>query len=340
MVSRPKVFLLISGIVFFLWFWEHPFLLPIKLFIVLIHELCHAGAALLLGGRVDSIILHLDETGITQAVTSMDNRFVLMVSAGYLGSTLIGAFLLNRALKGRWIGFSLSLLGVFVSGLSGYLLVRYFQADVANQQEHGFLTAMFGLTWGIFFLLSAWFGKKIGRPVLFLIGSLSVLYCVFDFGDFIRGVETTDAGILAAYLLKRPWPQAAGEEAVRQAATLISILWVLLSLFVLWLLLHPALREGGAPTSESPDQAHPPGPENWQDPRLAAGQWNEPYPGYPPGGDPRYFGQPESGFGDPNQMMAPGEMNDGYWPSSEGGTWPPPGDRRQPPFPPNGPYWH
>jgi len=66
---------------------------PIRTFVTFIHEGCHALAALLSGFYVIRMTVHWDGSGLT--LTSGQNAFV--TSAGYLGTTLFGAFLLYQA---------------------------------------------------------------------------------------------------------------------------------------------------------------------------------------------------------------------------------------------------
>jgi hypothetical protein len=241
--TRILIIIIIGGL--FLFFWDNPYLLPLKLFVVLIHEICHALTALIFGGDVKSIVLHLDESGFTKAETTLDSSFILMVSSGYIGSTFIGGFLLNRGLKGKWVFGSLFTLGLLTLTLS----LKFVLTELNNVtiMESAFLSAVFGICWGLFFLISANFGKQIGRTILIFVGTLSSIYCLYDFGDFVRGVENTDAGILASYLLQRPFPKY-GEsgydfsDSVVILAYMVAVIWVLITLTILFLMIRNALN--------------------------------------------------------------------------------------------------
>lgn len=74
-----------------LWFWDNPFVWPLKILVVLFHELGHALAALLTGGEVVSIGLSPDQGGVTH---TRGGFAFLVLNAGYLGSLAFGVALL------------------------------------------------------------------------------------------------------------------------------------------------------------------------------------------------------------------------------------------------------
>jgi hypothetical protein len=74
--------------------WWSPVIYPLKLFVVLLHEVSHALMAMATGGRVDRIVITADQGGICYCPGG--NAF-LTLSAGYLGSLLWGALILVLA---------------------------------------------------------------------------------------------------------------------------------------------------------------------------------------------------------------------------------------------------
>ena len=76
-------------IVAFLWSW--PVMVPLKILVVFFHEISHGIAAVVTGGEIVSISISADQGG--EAWTRGGSRFVTL-SAGYLGSLLIGIVLL------------------------------------------------------------------------------------------------------------------------------------------------------------------------------------------------------------------------------------------------------
>jgi hypothetical protein len=78
--------------------WNAPYLsillYPFKLFTTIIHEACHALAARITGGQVAIIQISPDESGATRFMGGFEP---FIVSAGYVGASLFGAFLI-------WLG--------------------------------------------------------------------------------------------------------------------------------------------------------------------------------------------------------------------------------------------
>ena len=71
-------------------FWNSFFIYPIKLFVILTHEMSHGLAAILTGGQLDSILITSSLGGESRTIEG--NKFVI-TSAGYLGSLLFGVAL-------------------------------------------------------------------------------------------------------------------------------------------------------------------------------------------------------------------------------------------------------
>jgi hypothetical protein len=176
-------FLLYFGLLWFL--WDTAIIYPVKLFVVLLHEVSHAGAAVATGGTVERILLNANQGGATYTLGG--NAF-LTLSAGYLGSLLWGALFImlafNRWLRPRWIlggvGASVLLLTLF--------LVRGF----------------FGMGFGILFAAALLAGAKflsqgVNRALLLGLGLTSTLYAILDIKSDVldRPQLPSDAAMLA-----------------------------------------------------------------------------------------------------------------------------------------------
>jgi hypothetical protein len=146
--------------------WPSPVLYPLKLFVVLLHELSHGLAAVLTGGSIDRIVLHAAEGGATY--TRGGNHF-LTLSAGYLGSLLWGlALVLVARGRARTVRAALLTLALIVLGVT-----------------IGFVRNPFGLLFGCAFggvlLLAAHRLKPAGQAiVLSVLGMTSALYALLD----------------------------------------------------------------------------------------------------------------------------------------------------------------
>jgi len=101
--SSGLVFLVVAAVVIGL-VGSLPFgsyaLYPFSLLVTLVHESCHALAAIASGGTVRSLDISPNLSG----VTSIDGGWrVLIAPAGYLGSTVVGVVLLmTRMRAARW----------------------------------------------------------------------------------------------------------------------------------------------------------------------------------------------------------------------------------------------
>ncbi len=149
-----------------LFFWNSSLLLPIKLFVVLLHEISHGLAALATGGSLERLVLLRDEGGL--AFTRGGNRF-LILSAGYLGSALWGAILLRLAWAtpaARRMALRAMAIALTVVAL---LYVRH-----AGTLAYVALAAL------AVFALTRWGGARLQMAALWLVGSFSCLYAVID----------------------------------------------------------------------------------------------------------------------------------------------------------------
>jgi hypothetical protein len=99
-----------------IWFWDSLLLYPVKIFVVLLHELSHGLAAVATGGQIISI-------EVTELIGGLC-RFqggnpVFVASAGYLGSLAGGSLILVLAGTGagRWATAGIALLMLAVAAV-------------------------------------------------------------------------------------------------------------------------------------------------------------------------------------------------------------------------------
>lgn len=165
--------------------WHTPVVVPLRILIVFLHEFAHAGAAWLTGGAVEQISLSPDQGGFT--VTRGGNRFAIL-SAGYLGSLLIGAGLLMLALRSdadRWVTCALGAILLVVTAL--------YVRDL--------FAAAFCIVTGVALLgLARYLGHAANDMALRVIGLGSLIYVPFDiFDDTIaRSGLPSDARMMGA----------------------------------------------------------------------------------------------------------------------------------------------
>jgi hypothetical protein len=146
--------------------WTTPLVYPLKIFVVLLHEISHAAATLATGGRVTLITLDPLEGGATFALGG--NVFV-MLSAGYLGSLLWGLLLIRLArARAPRVRIALGALGLLLLGVT-VAVVR------------GWFGLLFGLIFGFALILAA---RKLSPPIqsgaLTILGITSTMYALLD----------------------------------------------------------------------------------------------------------------------------------------------------------------
>lgn len=229
--------------------WDSPLLLPLKLLIVLVHEIWHGLAAVLSGAFLTNITVNFAEWGET-SVSGLysSSGFIFTVSAGYIGTALVGGILLNRGLMGRLERIGL---GAF-AGLLFYMSYLFTVVDTT-----AFYT---GMGWSLFLMLPIVFGRRVSRYMLIVLGTAFIWYSVYDIFDFTRDVTSTDAGILARYIFSKDWLTQSDPVAL---SVYISIIWTACMLLLVGLTLWPALSHYTTPvvTSETPAPVEPTTPE-------------------------------------------------------------------------------
>lgn len=163
-----KQFFALLGLMIVVWLlWDTWAVYPLKVLVVFFHELSHAIAAWLTGGRVKIIELDSAQGGL--CVTEGGIRFVVL-TAGYLGSLVWGGILLNLAVHTRREKGSVMLLGLFLAIVTGWL--------VRPVLHFGFA---FGMLTGTVLVIA---GKRLPRGpnsvLLKVIGLTSCLYALLD----------------------------------------------------------------------------------------------------------------------------------------------------------------
>ena len=169
-----------------LWFlWGTPIVYPLKIFVVLLHEISHAIASVATGGGIEKITLDPAQGGACYCFGG--NAFITL-SAGYLGSLLWGAAMFSAArsdrVKTNWVnGF----IGAMVMVLTIFFV------------RSGF-GVIFGIAFGLtMIVVSKQMSGAVNRGLLLTLGLTSALYAVLDIkSDVIdRSTIQSDAAMLA-----------------------------------------------------------------------------------------------------------------------------------------------
>ena len=189
-------------------FWESMLIKPFRVFVVMVHEVCHATASLMTGGEVIEIHTAWEESGHTLTSGGWPP---MIISAGYVGSALIGAALIGAGILPQLQRFLVLLVGAVTMGMTmAYTPV----GDV------GFYLGILG---GLALVCLALYSAVAGAAGGVWMGVMLCLYSLHDFHtDLWSYARYTDAGILAAYW-GLPW-----------LAYPIAVLWVWLSVWVMY----------------------------------------------------------------------------------------------------------
>ena len=157
---------------------------PFRVFVVFLHEISHGIAAVLTGGRIESIGLSFDEGGVCR--TRGGSPFVIL-NAGYLGSLAWGAIFLVAGERRKRARAVIGAIGLFT------LVVTLV-----------YVRTLFGFGYGILasvalLATAARLGPGVSELLLATIGATSALYAVWDVATdvLLRHAAESDAAALA-----------------------------------------------------------------------------------------------------------------------------------------------
>ncbi len=167
--TKRKLTFLIGFAAYFstIWYlWDTPAVYPLKVFVVLLHEISHAMIAVATGGTIERILLDPNQGG---ACYCPGGNAFLTLSAGYLGSLAWGALLISAGQMKR-------INSRLVTGAVGLLVVGLTLAYVRS--TFGF---WFGLAFGsVLFLGALRLSAAVNQGILLTLGLTSCLYAILD----------------------------------------------------------------------------------------------------------------------------------------------------------------
>lgn len=218
--ARPALLWVAVSFVVAVLAWNTAVFYPLKLLVVFMHESGHALAAIGTGGKVESIEIDAHEAGVTR--TRGGWSFVVL-SGGYLGSTVLGALVLWASWTRQLGRHVLRAMGALM-GVAVLFVVR------------DLFTAGFCLAVGAALLAAGWLAPAAAqRAIGTFLGVTSCLYAVIDIKDdiltfhrgdlhFMAGVGKSDAQALADLTLI--------------PAPVWGVLWIAISLVVIFQVLR------------------------------------------------------------------------------------------------------
>jgi hypothetical protein len=95
--------------------WSQFLLYPFRLFTTWVHECGHALMTVLVGGRVTSITIQPDTSGLTRSLVPVGRvARGLVASSGYLGAAVVGCLLMAATRVEKWSHIILMSIGAFM----------------------------------------------------------------------------------------------------------------------------------------------------------------------------------------------------------------------------------
>lgn len=200
--------------------WSSPVIQPIKIMVVLFHEMSHGLMALASGGEVLRIVVTADEGGACETAGGVGE---LIVSAGYLGSMLFGGLILYLSKIRACVPMVYSLLALILAAAIFSVLHDPYSRTFAT-----------GLA-GCFIFLGLLAPVFLGVLFLRILGTVSCLYSIIDiYSDILAtGAETLAENDAVAFSNLTGVP-----------ASTVGLIWLCVSvvffLFVLKAIARPA----------------------------------------------------------------------------------------------------
>jgi len=191
--------------------WNTFLLYPIKLFVVLTHEMSHGLSAILSGGKLDSILLTSFLGGESRTIGGI--KFII-ASAGYLGSLIFGVLLFVSGYREKFRKVFSIVLAI--------LLILF----AANYLEGGF-GRISAVLFALFFILFPIYLPEIANAYFYkILGIISMAYVAIDIKeDILTNVyRPSDAQFIA--------------EITSISATVWGVLWIFISILTIVLLLR------------------------------------------------------------------------------------------------------
>ena len=197
--------------------WDTSFIYPFRLFMVVVHEVCHAAAAMATGGEVLEMKTQWDESGHT---LTRGGLFPIISAAGYVGSAVLGALLIYTGKFPRPQRLVLAIIGTATMGMTMWYTPL------------GGMDSYLGIFGGLLLLCMAIKSQRASRAAATWLGIMLCLYSLHDFRtDLWLYPEMTDAGILA-----RNW-------GLPILAYPIALTWVSLSLALMYRALRAVVKD-------------------------------------------------------------------------------------------------
>lgn len=150
--------------------WDTIIIYPIKLFVILLHEISHGIAAIISGGKINEINIDLNLGG--KCITEGGNPF-LIASSGYLGSFLFGSIIFYSTYKKNLSVYVVTFIAV---------VIFLFAVNTINNFVVSLIPILFSV---LLFIIIKFTPQQFSNYILRSIGLISCLYVIFDIKEDI-----------------------------------------------------------------------------------------------------------------------------------------------------------
>jgi len=210
--------------VFSIIFWNTFLIYPIKLFVVILHEMSHALAAFLTGGGIEYITISKQLGGATYTTGGSE---LIIASAGYLGSLVFGSVLFFSSYNKKAC--------IWICTIISFLLILFI-----TNFERGSVTILASAFYAILLYLSPrYFNNTFHTYLVRTLGLISSMYVLVDIKDDLITFSNrvTDSQIL--------------ENLTNIPAILWGILWFIISVITLFLIFKLSFVKSTGKTKKS-----------------------------------------------------------------------------------------
>lgn len=218
--NREILILILFALVAIL-LWNTPVIYPVKLFVVMLHELSHGMMAELFGGDIIAIQIDYRIGGYCQyTVPQSFLARIMITSAGYLGSLFWGALILVMAIRTDYSKRITLVIGVVLLALSWFVI---------KTGEWFGITMTIGL--GVFMLISyKLLPNAFHEYFLKFLGLISCMYVLIDIREDLiaRSNVGSDADSIA---------QMTGIPSI-----VVGVIWLLIAFLMVYFALRYAFR--------------------------------------------------------------------------------------------------
>ncbi|MCF8356999.1 MAG: M50 family metallopeptidase [Melioribacteraceae bacterium] len=215
--QKLELGIIVSAGILSILLWDTILIYPVKLFVVLLHEISHGIAAIISGGNIVAINLNYNLGG--QCVTKNGNE-ILIASFGYLGSLLFGTLIFISGYEKKLIK---------PVPISIAVLIVLFMANFMRGAEGIVFTLLIAVILIISPNLS---NKKVHAYIMKILGLVSCMYVLVDIKEDLLTLtyRETDAQLIAGITgIPALW---------------WGLLWFVISIMVIYILLKHSYKKG------------------------------------------------------------------------------------------------